>query len=470
MLPKPIQNRATHFEVATMRGGRWLIECMRDMQGEAVNEARALLAQKGVQAVRVTRARLTPNGFVTETPVFEQALAEPGTQSLRADSTDDANCWCTTLEDLYGARSRRAIGQLLRSYLDEYGVTPTELLHDYNCGRALLEMPALRAGVVFTMARARAEATGSDAATCRQNLDALIAAATEKARIASTQQGLPSMGDAGPDQLVAACAQSTGDPAEQTFRARLAAARALESELGLFERLEEILKWRDRARTPGGQALVDALVADCLGSLFVIKRLLGRQPDPGMTLVTLIELARNLKPVEPDSSPLAFAHIKQLIAEWPAPEIREALIARVRRELLSDRPISLSTGDDLLRALNNITGKLKSEAEGIFVGGTGMVEGLIKRWSTLEVRGGLGGFKVPTGRPMERFKSLFEMEKSEYGDARKWAIATLMVDAVREMPASVRKQLSSAAPVIRKMGIPLPARNLLARELTAGMA
>ncbi|WP_119422074.1 hypothetical protein [Desertibaculum subflavum] len=465
MLQKAVPNRQIHYEVAALREGRWLIECLREAEAEAIDVARMFLKLDGIEAVRVTRARSSPGDIVFETPVFEQSRPPQGKPILRVSATDDQDAWCDTLEDLYGGRSRRAISQLLRSFLDQMGITATELLHNYRYGKKLDSMGSLRVAAAYKIAQARADQTGLALPMCSGVLEELIAAASGKARDAMSMRGIPRLGEGGLDQLIPACQRLVTDPVDQMFYVRHTLSRTLEPMASLGERAQAVLEWRAGATTPAAQALIDEIISDCLGSGTLVQDMLGRQPDLGSALVTLTDLARGQLATDPVAAPPWFAGLRQLLADQPCPEIRAVLIARVRRELAGDQPLNRGNESDMLRVLNQVTDKLKHEAEGIFIGGGGIVEGLVKRWAKLDVPGGIGDIKPPKGKPEERYKALIEYEPTVYGDARKRAVATLMVDALRDLPVTTRTGLADTAGAIQASGLLPPARLLIARLL-----
>jgi hypothetical protein len=252
------------------------------------------------------------------------------------------------------------------------------------------------------------------------------------------------------------------------FYVRHTLSRTLEPMASLGERVQAVLEWRQGATTPAAQALIDEFISDCLGSGVLVQDMLGRQPDLGAALVTLTDLARGQLATDPVAAPPWFAGLRQLLGELPCPEIRVVLIARVRRELAGDQPLTRGNEGDMLRVLNQVTDKLKNDAEGTFIGGGGIVEGLIKRWSRLDVPGGIGDLKPPKGKPEERFTALLEHEKLVYGESRKRALATLMSDALRDMPVTARAALASTAGAVQASNLLPPARLLIVRQLAGG--
>lgn len=103
MPEKPVPNRVIRYEIATYRDDRWVIECLREREDESVALAKMFLATDKYEAVRVVRERRAPGDIVFETPIFEQVKTKSTDKKpLSISSSDDEDCWCDTLDDLYG--------------------------------------------------------------------------------------------------------------------------------------------------------------------------------------------------------------------------------------------------------------------------------------------------------------------------------------------------------------------------------
>src|SRR5262245_66031346 len=99
--------------------------------------------------------------MVIETEVFREDAAPKGKPPLALSATDDTDCWCASLGDLYGGRNRRANGQVLRAFLDQLGVTPPELLHNHRFAKKLESTGSLLPGAIHPIRQARPPATGA---------------------------------------------------------------------------------------------------------------------------------------------------------------------------------------------------------------------------------------------------------------------------------------------------------------------
>jgi hypothetical protein len=225
---KPVPGRVIKYEVSFLKEERWTIESLRDDDRDAIAAAKAIVAQDGIDAVRVVRQRHSPRDIVVESTVFEKQARARGKPEPRLSINVDEDAWCETLDDLYGARSRRAIGQLLRSFLDQTGITPTELLHNQRFLRKLDAAGSLQSGATDRIARARAAATGLSLAECSKALDKIVSQAEGRMREAQAVRAVPKIGEGGLDALYADCKRLAPDSSQQLFWFRHAACRMLE--------------------------------------------------------------------------------------------------------------------------------------------------------------------------------------------------------------------------------------------------
>ncbi len=471
MPEKPVPNRVIRYEIATYRDDRWVIECLREREDESVALAKMFLATDKYEAVRVVRERRAPGDIVFETPIFEQVKTKSTDKKpLSISSSDDEDCWCDTLDDLYGGRSRRSIGQLLRTFLDQMGITVVELLTQYRFVKKLDAAGNLRMSAVHRIARARAEATGVAQMECAKSLDKMIDTALVRARDALGTRGLPKLGDDGLDAMIARCTAAADSRSEQLFLMRYAIGRSLEPRYGLADKLATALGWLEGAKEPLAHALVDEIVADCLGSASMIQELLGRQPDMNAALRSLIAIASDRYEGSPPNGPSWFGAFHGWISSHTCVETRAVLLARVRRELAGDRPLTRGSAADEGKALSGLGEMLRNDAEGTYFGGAGLVQSLARRWSRLDVAGGFGDLRLPVGTPRERLKSLLNIERAAFGDSRKRAIATLILDSLREIPLAGRADLVAFSIEISASGLLAPAKVAINRELAGTTA
>jgi hypothetical protein len=460
--------RATSFEIAGRRDGRWTIEATRAAESEAVALARALLAEGGYEAVRVLRAREIGARVAYESAVFEAARPAGATVPVRLAASHERDAWCGEIEDLYGARSRRAIGQMLRQFLDQVGITPGELLHHPRHARRLEEAGTLLAAAVHATARARAAALGESTAASLRALDALIAEALRRAVVARADAAHPLPDAHGIDAFVAAATARGPDAAAIRHAIHHGLARALEGAPTLLARLAAALAWGTEATTPAAAAAIDALVADCLGAGTVLGELLGAQPNRAAALRFAVALARGEAVPPPPRAASWYGDFARFVAAHPAPETRAVLFARVERELAGDRPLARGGAIEEAEALKALAGALQDETSGGYAGGAAVVAAMLRRWRRLDQPGGFGDLEPPEGTPLARAGALIDGVDRAFGDMRKRAVATLLLDALAEMPVDARAALRPRAQAIAASPLHEAARFALLRALAIG--
>ncbi len=87
--------------------------------------------------------------------------------------TSPRYCLCQTYQDLYGLESRSTVNRLLRKYLEDVILTPTELLHN-NCElKRLLNLNITKSAVDW-VATLQARQEGSDSRARRNRLHHFI--------------------------------------------------------------------------------------------------------------------------------------------------------------------------------------------------------------------------------------------------------------------------------------------------------
>ena len=465
MLDRLVRNRIIRFEVATLTKDRWVIECLRDSEADAVAVAKGLLESDKYEAVRVTRERSMLDGFTTQTPVFEERRGARNKAPLKLSEPDDDDAWCAQLEDLYGGRSRRAISQLLRSFLDRNGITAMELLHDIRAVKRLDAADGLRTAALHRVVRARSEATGTPMTECRRVLDGILNEATNRARDAIASRALPRLNESELDALIDACRQATPDRSMQAFYARYGICRALENRQGLGDRLVLLMKMAETARRPESLQLIDGFSADCLASSQVVQEMLGRQTNFGTAMVALAAMAAKGDPgTLRDSAPWAPRFILCNL-ENDFHESRSVLLARVRRAMASEQPFTRGDVTSESEILNAIAEKLR-DGNGGLLGGSAMVKAIAKRHARLDLPGGLNEISVPAGGDrLQKIKHLLLAERSSYSELKKRAIATLMLDLANHSAGEERAGFASLGSALASSDLLPPAKEAIGKAM-----
>ncbi|MCW5752169.1 MAG: hypothetical protein KIT81_13580 [Alphaproteobacteria bacterium] len=461
MIGRRIQNRIIRFEIATLSQGRWVIESLRDDEAEAVELARTLLASEKYEAVRVVRERSMLDGFTTAKPVYEERFLPRGKTSLKLSAGGEESTWCETLEDFLGSASRRAIGNLLRSFLDHHGITVMELLHDYRWIKKIDAADGLKSAALHRVVRQRAEESGESMTACRARLDGLIAEATTRARDLMASRALPRMLDEGLDALVAACRLAAPDAPQQEHLMRFAICRFIEPRQGLMDRLAALANIAMPASDPLAHRLFDSFAADCLASGTVLQDLLGRQAHLGQALVAIAELAAGrMDKVRPGLPPLA-GMVGRMIAERESSDMRAVLADRIARALAGEQRLTRGDPRAEAGALGLLCERMQ-DADGGFPGGPAMVRALARRFSRLDLPGGLEEIRLRPGSTAERIEQLLLLERTAFSDIKKRAIATLLLDLLRRAGTEERVTLRALGRSVANSGLPAATRQRFA--------
>jgi hypothetical protein len=457
--------RAHRFEIATRRDGRWTIEATRIRLDESIALANVLLSRKAYEAVRVVRARDVGERTVFETTVYRAERTDDSEPPIKLSGADDRDCWCGDLEDFYGPRSRRAIGSILRDFLDRAGITPTELLHVPRHVRNLEETGPLLPAAVQKAARLTAQSGERGLKASLAFLEATIDEARRRAEASRADRNHPQPGSDGLDAFFERIASRGGEPVDRLHAACHGIARSLEPARTMLVRLDTALVWGRAVRGAPAIQAVDSLLADCLGSAKVVSELLGRQPDLASALDVAIAIARGRPVARPREAAAWYGDFSAFVAAHAAAETRAILLGRVQRALAGDRPLTHGDADAEAAALGAILEALCDDVSGGFVGGEHMVAALAWRWRRLDKPGGFGDLTVPRGTPTERFRDLLDSAGRAHGLMRQRAVATLLIDALRDIPIDARQNINDLRPRIERSGLPEQTIRLLCGEI-----
>lgn len=457
--------RVHRFEILSRRDGRWTIEASRLRLDASIALATELLARKAYEAVRVIRARDVGDRTLFETVVYQAERTDDSEPPIKLSGADDRDCWCGDLEDFYGPRSRRAIGAILRDFLDRNGITPTELLHTPRHFRVLEDTGSLLSAAVQRAARLTAQSGERGMAQSVAFLEKTIEEARRRAEQSRADRRHPQPEPGALDEFHARIAARGGGHLDRLHAAAHGIARSLEPARTLLARLDAALGWGRTARTPPAIQAVDSMLADCLGSANVVSELLGRQPDLKSALAVAIAIARGQSVETPRQSAAWYADFSAFVAAHAAAETRAILLGRVQRALAGDRPLTHGDADSEAAALRALLDALVDDATGCFAGGEHMVAALIRRWRRLDKPGGFGDLVLPKGAPAARFQALLEAEAPVHGLMRQRAVATLLVDALRDIPIDDRQSIHFLLPKIENSGIPSRVVEAIRREL-----
>ncbi|MEI6560214.1 MAG: hypothetical protein WCO00_17590 [Rhodospirillaceae bacterium] len=410
-------NANAKYQVQIYSRDHWGADDRFATEAEAVARARKLIGVRTCEGVRVMRESRSAGGFV-ETEVFKEM--QRSNKPLTIQPIEEAPP-CQTQEDLLGNRSRMTINRLLRGYVEQAVVTPTEIMHNYQELRRLSGKDNLLASAVSRVAqlqatpppdaadsaggRGRRAEAGAGAAIRerRDTLFGMVEAVMARAKQAAEIKNPPDIQKLGfSDTLEQLHDRLPAD--DVSYCSLVLLSRDLVGRrnwLGKLNRLLELIG-REEAGAAEALGLLDGVVADVVGAPNVMRDLLGESGSLAVALANLIDLSRGCfaaGAVPTDSPVLA---LNEEIGDRGLHATVEVMLDLVRRQFKSSQPLARA-GDlgaenaALDQLLAHITGP-----DGVYGGGP-MAEALVWRQGRYIEAGGATGRKQAISDLLHRF-------------------------------------------------------------------
>lgn len=386
------QHKNISYEVLTGQGGRWLIDSTHRSRQPAMNRAQALGESNQHDAVKVVREEKGKKDEI----VFQKECAERAEKSLTVSPIEESPV-CNTLEDLYGFEARKTVGRLLRQYLDEFGVTALELMHDYGQIKALARMDNIYNQAIHRVSSIQARALGEKSTERNDRIYALIEKATGRlkdgADIKSYKATLKKEGLTAALDIVAEkeTEKSTAFTTGLLLASLLGGAKDWKKKLDLV--LEQIEK------KPSAAALerLDEAAAEILDGSEAVKEILGPKPDLGSALRTLAQLGGGRYDAKDANSTIG--RLNAALAENTGPPHRMArtqavLLQRVVLALQGVQPFTRESDDADLRVFTALFKDLIWH--GGLLGGPG-ISGAVTRRARMALSKGAGDLTPEEG-------------------------------------------------------------------------
>lgn len=315
-----------NFEIQVLSDKHWVVAQFATEEAQAKALADNLLQRGNHSAVRVVRDRRGSDGLHKETVIQEKTATVKQTTDLSLSPISDAPV-CRDLADFYKVEARLTMGRLLRKYLDEVVVTPTELLHSVAELKRFGDKGALLFAAIDRVSTLQAAIAGEDSKARRDFLskswDGLMARAralaTKKLPQVKTFAEILKVVEAGGEEHPYLC---------QTLMAQ----RLIETR-SWIGKLDILLAWAAEQGAAPVMALIDGVVADIVLSAQLIQDLLGFQANLGSALIQLCDLAEGKAEPAKFSPPESFTALNAVFATGKLPQARDVLMSRVTREL-----------------------------------------------------------------------------------------------------------------------------------------
>ncbi len=378
-----LASRPLRYEISVRRDGRWqIVEVVNDgreklsrpfdkrdlevLEQRVRNIANEHLSKPGAEAVRVLQQRLRGDGDYSETVIIEKQAerrAEAPVGGLGRLAT--APPLCTTVDDLLGRASCKAIGILLARLCIEINGSPLEFLCDDSWGRRLEKYDALIASAVRAVAAM--QVPGPAARARADTLERLLDTARKRRRAAfKAPELVPSkVSETGyaEGELDRFLSTLPTSPEERRYLALRAVCRAVPATSAWEGKLAIALSLPGPNGSSEAWSLVDEFVAGYLINAKYVMEIIGERVDLGNALEALGNLCVGLAPDKrygAIAAPLAAG-----IQAGHLPLCREELVDRLVSSWASPRPLSKGRFTEELEALKAVQGKLVQMLPGI---------------------------------------------------------------------------------------------------------
>jgi hypothetical protein len=441
------------FEVKVLSSKRWTVDSVFDSETLALKQARALVKGNHYDGVKVDKERLRADGTFSGSTIFEQSCAGPRDAPVTIVPIETASD-CETVEEVYGLDARMTMWKVLRKYFEQVGLTPMEILHNYNgLARLMDNDPAVYPAAVDRVATLQAARHGWDARERRDQLYEWGNIVAGRAREAQREKYLRKFSlDDYPALLAAALEE--GGPARRDHLVRCVIAQHFHTERNFLGKLDRLLKAATADLGHADLAILDAFIADILGSPTVIQEILGARSNLCHALLGLVDLMEG-KEEAGRRDPEVLTVLRRMFAEGRLPDGACVLLERLRTQVASRQPLSRHDPEREEEALRTLTSRLLS-ASGV-MGGPPMAEALTERYGLRFVEGGSTGRRLAMQAmitllrdPAQKIRYLLAMAETDTGQD---AIDTIVhaVDAITDQATDIHALVHPSLSTTKKM-------------------
>ena len=355
-------------EVLVRRDGRWTIDCVVDDVAEARNRAEELVNSGSCQEAKVMRWRQQAGreGFSSELLHLQARKKTEKAYALAGDPTKAPAC--VAVGDLFRWQTRRFLAVLLRRYLQENNLIPSELLFDWRHAKRLLDSGSLAYDAVCRVAATQAERDGDDSTARIKALDGLVQEAAKLCAEFSVRRRSLFSGASPWEGMLPAL------DSNDKFVARALATSFLSDGLAriahLEAKLEALLDLLPNAEEPWFSC-VEEMVAECLlfgQSHAVLFRQTPNRMARIQRLADLVEGRDSAPAVRGCPSLVALA---ELIQQSRAPHCASVLETWLPPLIGSREPLDHTNPSKEVRLIELLSRRLQ-RSDGRWIGGEGV--------------------------------------------------------------------------------------------------
>lgn len=463
----------THsFEVKVLSGKRWMVDRVFDSETLALKHAKDLVKGNQYNGVKVDKERLKADGTFTGSTIFKQMCDGPGDAPVSIVPIDDASD-CQSVEDVYGIDARLTMWKVLRKYFDQVGLTPSEVLHNYNALSKLMDNdPPVYPAAIDRISSIQARKHGLDGKERRDELYQWADIVASRAREAQREKYLRKFSLADYPALLEAAFEE-GGPARRDHLVRCVIAQHFYTERNFMAKLDVLLKAATPDLAREDLDILDGFIADVLGSATVIQELLGTRTNLCHALIGLIDLMEGKEETDGRQDPEILTVLRRMFAEGRLPGGASVLLERIRSQIEGRQPLNRNDPEREGEAFERLLGRL-STSKGIS-GGPAMAEALTARCGLRFQEGGAVGRRKAVGTmiglirdPVQKIRYLLSIAETETGTQAMDVIAET-ISAITDRATDIHGFVHPGLSATRKMmTISEVQRAILASRLPEG--
>ncbi|KAF0109733.1 MAG: hypothetical protein FD149_2768, partial [Rhodospirillaceae bacterium] len=334
--------------------------------------------------------------------------------------------------ELYGLESRSTVNRLLRKYLEEVILTPTELLHNNRELKRLLDLDIAQSAV-DRVATLQAKQNSSDSRERRDVLYGFVEQAWLRLRQLGDRPDVPRVREIGFAAAVERI-DATAAPEERDFLALVALSNELVNLRNWSAKMQTLIDQMDKAGASRAVGLIDRVIADICGARGIIPELVGTTTaNLGTFILTLVDFSNGRLPGagRMDDDP-ALALNRRLAASQIA-DTRSVLVDYAVRQMRSAQPLSRNEPGAEYDVFQRLANRLITPAE--MFGGSATAEALSQRALRFLPQGGAPGrreaVRTVTGllqTPIQKTRFLLALANTDLGREQMDVITTQMND------------------------------------------
>ena len=411
-----------HFEIFVRRkGGGWSLQEALTDRSKARFEAKRLLGSDGIIEVRVVKETMDNDGTFQSVTVFE--AGEKEVKKKKKPTADSPGIPCFKPQDLHGPHARATIGRVLSSFLQEWGITPMELIHSADLLEKLEARSATMRGAVQKIAVAMAADSDYSVQDIYSQLMDLCLRAMDRVVQDERKGRLQAIPKAGLAALVAKLPAG----ADLEYLVSVALAKHLRPHDNKpFAKLEALIAFLDDLPTDDSQktivcGVIDAYVSELLRTPNCFAIAIGKNAEPGDQLRLLANLFLK-RPSDLPPEPKSLTNFALALKSDQLPASMMALSTIILSEIKSNKRMHPSCFTREIETIRHLAQQLVYGV-GTYLSIENLTEAFLIRSRRLVTQDAIGAYLEDVRSPIERISKLIELEENIVGEHNKRSLA-----------------------------------------------